>query len=517
MDDTKLLNIVLLAIVCHTVSTTPISFPDGSRSGTGDTRETSSSLRQEEFEGRSIRGGYSQDKRPDYSRYSVYEHPENDYYTTRSTLRPYGSTTTVRPYSRQPNAYFNRLPPPKNDEPIEAEPEDDYDDSDDDDGDDDQGVSDVLPSKPTSGTSGDYGNYGSKPISFNNLFYNVNDKFAGFGNLFGENRRKHKFKFKRRKPGQPCIPYDLFNKLKYGRDANGNRVDPKTLINPLNLVLADINYYSPSNNYNGHGDSGSSDSGAVFNNNFYDAVGGYPCSGVNYGQKPFGHKPFGNKPHGGPLGFFGQGGLFDWTSSSASVQSDTPEGGAASPNRPTVVFNLNDAIDSVATNWRPGQSFQMVMKVLGDFIATVAGGSPVAAGEIVEDTVDTVRKVNKEFVSLFTAIASSSKVSWPALEITSADFFDPLMASFSKFPFHDIYETPSNMDVLLQNKHKPVSKSFREWSSQVQEIIDDDGPVGKSRLCKLLSMIPLGRDEKLTGRRRLVPIKLRRLLKYCRS
>lgn len=43
----------------------------------------------------------------------------------------------------------------------------------------------------------------------------------------------------------------------------------------------------------------------------------------------------------------------------------------------------------------------MMMKVIAEFISSVAGGAPVAAGDAVGDAVDTVRKVNKEFVSLF--------------------------------------------------------------------------------------------------------------------
>ncbi|XP_062715629.1 uncharacterized protein LOC115260368 [Aedes albopictus] len=391
MGETKLLKIILLSTICQTTLGRPFSFPDGTRAN-GDSR----SRQNEQLEGRSILGGYSQDNKPDiYSRYNVYEHEEEDYRRTSTTHRPYVTFSTTRQaHNRAPNAHFNRLPPAKNDEPIEAEPEDDYDD----DGDAQDGVDPPPTNAAADFSSSSSGNFGSNPVTFNNLLYNfnANNKFGGFGNLFGENRHKYKHKFKRRKPGQPCIPYDLFNRLRTGRDSNGNRIDPKTLIPPLNLVLADVNYYSPSNNYNGHGvasDTGSPGhtGGAVFNNHFYDAVGGYPCTG--------GYKPI-NRPHGGPLGFFGQGGLFDWTTSADSVQSDPGEGGGTG-NKPTVVFNLNDAIDTVATNWRPGESFQMMMKVIAEFISSVAGGAPVAAGEAVGDAVDTVRKVNKEFVSLF--------------------------------------------------------------------------------------------------------------------
>ncbi|XP_058454716.1 uncharacterized protein LOC131432446 [Malaya genurostris] len=405
MDETKLVNIILLSLLCKNSLAVPFTFPGSSSSENNRSREATS--RQSEFEGRSISSGHNQQRFSEYSRYNVYEHEYDDFRRSTTTVGPF-LTTTRPPYNRQPNAYFNRLPPPKNDEPIEAEAEDDYSDE------NVLDVPDPVTSKPVIAAAADYGSsgYGSRPSSFNNLFFSSNDKFFGLGNLFGEDRRKQKFKFKRRKPGQPCIPYDLFNKFKFGRDANGNRIDPKTFVPPLNLVLADVNYYSPSNNYNGHGGSydtgvgggGGGGGGAVFNNHFYDAVGGYPCTGTNYGNKP--NRP--HKPHGGPLGFFGQGGLFDWVSSADAVQSDTGEGvggaggGGGSSNRPTVVFNLNDAIDTVATNWKPGESFQNMMKVIAEFITSVAGGVPVAAGEVVGDTVDTVRKVNSEFVSLFT-------------------------------------------------------------------------------------------------------------------
>ncbi|XP_065078102.1 uncharacterized protein LOC135701291 [Ochlerotatus camptorhynchus] len=390
MGETKLIQIILLSVLCQITHARPFTFPDGTQTN-GDRNGSSRSGQHPEPEGRSIRGGYSQDKRLDiYSRYNVYEHEEDDYRRTTTTFRPYVTIgSTKQTFNRYPNANYNRLPPAKNDEPIEAEPEDDYDD----DGDAEDGVDPPNAAEDFSSSS----TSGSKPVTFNNLLFTNNNKFGGFGNLFGENRVKHKYKFKRRRPGQPCIPYDLFNRLRTGRDSNGNRIDPKTLIPPLNLVLADVNYYSPSNNYNGHGvasdtgasyDTGTSSGGAVFNNVFYDAVGGYPCTG--------GYKP--QRPHGGPLGFFGQGGLFDWVSSADSVQSDPGEGGSS--NKPTVVFNLNDAIDSVATNWNPGERFQMMMKVIAEFISSVAGGG--GGVPVVGDAVDTVRQVNKEFVSLFT-------------------------------------------------------------------------------------------------------------------
>ncbi|XP_058454717.1 uncharacterized protein LOC131432447 [Malaya genurostris] len=114
-------------------------------------------------------------------------------------------------------------------------------------------------------------------------------------------------------------------------------------------------------------------------------------------------------------------------------------------------------------------------------------------------------------------LANGSKVSWPALEIKSNDFFEPLMSSFSKYPFHDIYETPPSPEMLLPHNRSPAPKTFREWSKSLALDKIEDTAEGRARLCEFLSLFPIGRDEKFPGRRRFLPLKLRRLLKYCRS
>ncbi|XP_053680628.1 uncharacterized protein LOC128731524 [Anopheles nili] len=370
----------------------PFSFPDGSPRG--KSTESQPKSRQEAFEGRSIRTGPNRAQFPDiYSRYQVHENdpdPPGVPFLSRPSVSitpPPPARHTTR--SDRPNASFNRLPPSKNDEPIQAEPADDYVDGED--------VSEEeTPDKPVPpqhrpplAGGGGVISHGSNQV--NNLFFDLNDKFGGLTGLFGDTSSRHKFKYKRRKPGQPCIPYSLFHKLKYGRDLQGNPVDPKTLLPHLNLVLADVNYYAP-NNYGagGGGADGTSHDGTVFNNHFYDAVGGYPCHGP--------HKP--HRPHGGPLGFFGQGGLFDWVSSADQVQGDEGVGGeqgGGSGNRPAVVFNLNDAIDTVASNWKPGEGFQMMMSVIANFITQVAGGAAAPVADVASD----VRNINREFFSLF--------------------------------------------------------------------------------------------------------------------
>uniref|UniRef100_A0AAG5CTW8 Uncharacterized protein n=1 Tax=Anopheles atroparvus TaxID=41427 RepID=A0AAG5CTW8_ANOAO len=282
----------------------PFTFPEGSSGGSGSgvrsrTSDVAQSRRQEIFEGRSIRGNGASNVNhqfPDiYSRYQVQEH-ENDPPGIRPTAGPFltnrPAVITPPPQyttrSDRPNAAYNRLPPSKNDEPIQAEPAgDDYDDDEDE---EDVGEEGAQPDKPVpvsaaiSRPPGVAGLGGGGSSTFNNLFFSGNDKFGGLGALFGsDNSGRHKFKYKRRKPGQPCIPYSLFHKLKYGRDLQGNAVDPKTLLPNLNLILADLNYYSPNNNYGGGGADNHDTGGAVFNNHFYDAVGGYPCQGVSFG------------------------------------------------------------------------------------------------------------------------------------------------------------------------------------------------------------------------------------------
>ncbi|XP_058061566.1 uncharacterized protein LOC131211906 [Anopheles bellator] len=410
----SLLQVLGCCYLVQLSATLPFSFPDGHGRSQSSARALSPAeptSRQDAFEGRSSSSNGRYPFLDIYSRYQVHEedadppgvHQKPTPYLPRPTPASTGRITPPSPRyttkSNRPNSAFNRLPPAKADEPIQAEPADDYDDDDEDVG--EEGQPDkpvpVAPAyNPVAG--GASGGSMLSPNSVNNLFYGFNDKFGG---LFGENRNK--FKLKRRKPGQPCIPYSLLHKLKYGRDLQGNPVDPKTLLPNLNLILADLNYYAPNNNlYGDHASDTPAGGGAVVNNHFYDAAGGYPCQGTSFGGgSGAGHKPFRpHRPHGGgPLGFFGQGGLFDWVPSADAVQSDegVDGGGGGTGNRPTVVFNLNDAIDSVATNWRPGESFQKVMGVIADFITQVAGGAAAPVADVASD----VRTINREFFSLF--------------------------------------------------------------------------------------------------------------------
>jgi hypothetical protein len=65
----------------------------------------------------------------------------------------------------------------------------------------------------------------------------------------------------------------------------------------------------------------------------------------------------GNRPSGGPFGFFGQGGLFDW---STWFPRPVPGGGGGTvygdegvPTRPVYEINIQDIITNFSDNWRP--------------------------------------------------------------------------------------------------------------------------------------------------------------------
>lgn len=126
--------------------------------------------------------------------------------------------------------------------------------------------------------------------------------------------------------------------------------------------------------------------------------------------------------------------------------------------------------------------------------------------------------------TLLMTVVSCTKVSWPALE-ASDEYFAPLMQSFSKFPFHDIYETaPLPSDLMVPGsrllKIKPAMRG--EWTRKTAKDLDDDGPHDERtcRLCDLLSTI-LGGSASETRRnaskKRIRPAKLRKLMKHCRK
>lgn len=119
--------------------------------------------------------------------------------------------------------------------------------------------------------------------------------------------------------------------------------------------------------------------------------------------------------------------------------------------------------------------------------------------------------------ALFLAVGCS-KVSWPALEEPD-EYFNPLMQSFSKFPFHDIYETgPLPADLMLPGSRFVKVKPLREWSRKSTKDLQNVSGERKCRICDLLSTVLNGREQRRNaGKKRLRPGRLRKLLKYCKQ
>nr|XP_019557192.2 uncharacterized protein LOC109426209 [Aedes albopictus] len=126
--------------------------------------------------------------------------------------------------------------------------------------------------------------------------------------------------------------------------------------------------------------------------------------------------------------------------------------------------------------------------------------------------------------ALLMTVVSCTKVSWPALE-ASDEYFAPLMQSFSKFPFHDIYETaPLPSDLMVPGsrllKIKPAMRG--EWTRKTAKDLDDDDHHDERtcRLCDLLSTIlggSAGETRRNASKKRIRPAKLRKLMKHCRK
>lgn len=176
-------------------------------------------------------------------------------------------------------------------------------------------------------------------------------------------RRRHRYK--------PCVPVPVG--YGYGRDANRNG---KTFID-YNVNYFDYNVNAPVNVEGG--------GSGVYHEPQYQPTqqvqvqshpypqhhqkpqypvqpfnGGYACIPNYYG----GHQQHGHKPHrphrpfrpqGGPLGFFGQGGLFDLNGANSggqtgdstgpsNVESEAPVG---DDERPVYEFNVSDTIQTV--------------------------------------------------------------------------------------------------------------------------------------------------------------------------
>lgn len=117
---------------------------------------------------------------------------------------------------------------------------------------------------------------------------------------------------------------------------------------------------------------------------------------------------------------------------------------------------------------------------------------------------------------------SCSKVSWPALE-QGDEYFASLMQSFSKFPFHDIYETaPLPSDLMMPGSRLLKMKPMREWTRKTAKDLEEGNEDKTCRLCGLLSSIlgnggTGGEQRRNASRKRIRPAKLRKLMKHCRK
>uniref|UniRef100_A0A182MIN5 Secreted protein n=1 Tax=Anopheles culicifacies TaxID=139723 RepID=A0A182MIN5_9DIPT len=117
---------------------------------------------------------------------------------------------------------------------------------------------------------------------------------------------------------------------------------------------------------------------------------------------------------------------------------------------------------------------------------------------------------------------------WPALDYKSDRAFYPLMVSFSRYPFHDVYE--ANPGILPSTKQSVVAASVpggsraglpkarknffstvtdqhhRNWRHQ------SHARMPTKNVCQGLIYLPQQLQE---SGRRMLPLKLRKLLKYC--
>jgi hypothetical protein len=266
---------------------------------------------------------------------------------------------------RRPNAYFNRLP---QNAQIDEVSNDDGDD--------------------------DYEEQTDKPV-ISNTNYQSSNYYNG---ILSEN--KIKIKKRRKKIRRPCIPIQsigspLFsNRLKRDVDDEGGKTFGSLFGSPsYGYPYYGGGIYPPpyAGNYPNYASASTGNfqrpqqdvQNAQFRPPQYNHYGGYPCIPVSYGHVPHfgagiggfggGGSAFGSSnQNGGPLGFFGNGGLLDFNSPSPSfsypqtVIVNRPPLFSNRPsfdngNRPSGVGEANDEN-------RPG-FWNTVVDKLSDFVS----------------------------------------------------------------------------------------------------------------------------------------------------
>jgi hypothetical protein len=249
----------------------PLSFPDASNRRNGSPYEG----RTYDSQGREITGNSD---------------------TSARSLTGYQSNRNQIDISQRPNSDFNRLL--NNRQPFALKyDEDDYDDA-------------ALPDKPENAYSA-YNRPQSGATGYTNSKYGgaaYDDDYEDTEERLGHKFKKGKHKRKKFQQSQPCIP------VPFG-GGNSYRSNARDVGSGRTLPLFNIYYNQP---YGGGGypagGGGYQDPSSGSNRPQYSHTGGYLCVpqyGGGGGGGGFG---------GGPLGFFGQGGLFDFTSSGVAPQ-----------------------------------------------------------------------------------------------------------------------------------------------------------------------------------------------------
>lgn len=183
-------------------------------------------------------------------------------------------------------------------------------------------------------------------------FNDFNSKYEGYDI---ENRRNHR----RRRPYYSglCIPIPLYQKAL----RSAPTVQGRTFWD-LNLFLGPQAGY-PQGGYPAQSPVQSDTN----HQQVYNPIGGYGCVpldthntvGGDTGHRP--HRPFGNggglgsigqndnRPSGGPLGFFGQGGLFDISSYTTPPSTELLNDSVNDLIKPVVELNVQDTIQDVVS------------------------------------------------------------------------------------------------------------------------------------------------------------------------